>query len=122
MSSDDLEQRGQSSTKAAFVFSALGDPTRLELLMRLSDGRTSSIAGLSGSTKLTRQAVTKHLHVLERAGLVINSRVGRETQYAFRPEPIEDARAYLAGVSKQWEDALSRLRSFIERDAQGPGS
>ena len=109
-----MEQNGQSASQAALVFSALGDPTRLDLLQHLSRGETRSIAGLSGSSKLTRQAITKHLRVLECAGLVINSRVGRESQYTLRPEPIEDARAYLAGVARQWEDALSRLRAFVE--------
>jgi DNA-binding transcriptional ArsR family regulator len=96
------------------VFAALGDRTRLSLLMTLSDGRTRSIAALSADTELTRQAVTKHLHVLEDAGLVSSVRVGRESRFAYRPEPITDARSYLDAVSAQWDDALSRLRSFVE--------
>jgi DNA-binding transcriptional ArsR family regulator len=96
------------------VFAALGDGTRLSLLMKLSDGQTRSIAKLSADTKLTRQAITKHLHVLEHAGLVSSIRVGRESQFAYRPEPIADARSYLDQVSAQWDDALSRLRSFVE--------
>lgn len=109
-----MERPGHLPVQQALVFAALGDPTRLALLMQLSDGRTSSIAGLSGGSKLTRQAITKHLHVLESAGLVFCSKVGREIQYAFRPEPIEEVRAYLDRVSHQWEDALSRLRVFVE--------
>jgi DNA-binding transcriptional ArsR family regulator len=97
------------------VFAALGDRTRLSLLARLSDGQPRSITALSGDTRLTRQAVTKHLRVLENAGLVRMSRVGRESRFAFRPDPIADARAYLDGVSRQWDEALSRLRSLVER-------
>ena len=96
------------------VFAALGDPTRLSLLMKLSDGRTRSIAKLSSDTRLTRQAITKHLHVLQDAGLVSSLRVGRESRFAYRPAPIAEARAYLDTVSAQWDDALSRLRAPVE--------
>ena len=97
------------------VFAALGDRTRLGLLRKLSDGQTRSIARLSSDTRLTRQAITKHLRVLENAGLVSSTRVGRESQFAFRPEPIAEVRSYLDTVSGQWEDALLRLRSLVER-------
>lgn len=97
------------------VFAALGDRTRLSLLAELSDGQMRSIAGLSAKSKLTRQAITKHLRVLENAGLVSSMRVGRESQFAFRPEPIVQARSYLDDVSAQWDEALSRLKSFVER-------
>jgi DNA-binding transcriptional ArsR family regulator len=103
------------ASSPAPVFAALGDRTRLSLLMRLSDGETRSIAKLSADTKLTRQAITKHLHVLEDAGLVSCIRVGRESRFAFRPERIVEARSYLDTVSQQWDDALSRLRAFVER-------
>jgi DNA-binding transcriptional ArsR family regulator len=98
----------------AEVFAALGDRTRLSLLVRLSDGETRSIASLSADTALTRQAVTKHLHVLQEAGLVSSLRVGRESRFAFRPEAVADARAYLERVSAQWDDALARLKRFAE--------
>ena len=97
------------------IFAALGDRTRLSLLTRLSDGRARSIAKLSTDTSLTRQAITKHLHVLETAGLVSSIRIGRETQYAYRPEPVAAAKSYLETVSAQWDDALARLRAFVER-------
>jgi len=104
----------RSVADPAPIFAALGDRTRLSLLMRLSDGRTQSIAHLSADTHLTRQAITKHLHVLEGAGLVSSVRVGRESQFAYRPETIAEARSYLDMVSAQWDDALARLRSFVE--------
>lgn len=96
------------------VFAALGDRTRLALLARLSDGRARSISALAGDTSLTRQAVTKHLGVLERAGLVRSTRVGRESRFSYRPEPVAEAKAYLEAVSAQWDEALSRLRAFVE--------
>lgn len=96
------------------IFAALGDPTRLALLARLSDGQLRSISVLAADTDLTRQAVTKHLHVLEQAGLVRSRRIGRESRFGFRPEPLAEARAYLDRVSEQWDDALARLRAFVE--------
>ena len=99
---------------AAPIFAALGDPTRLSLLMRLSDGDARSIASLSADTDLTRQAVTKHLMVLEHAGLVSSSRVGRESRFAYRPEPLAGARSYLDLVSARWDAALGRLKALVE--------
>jgi DNA-binding transcriptional ArsR family regulator len=99
------------------MFAALGDDTRLSLLAKLSDGHTRSIAGLSLDTRLTRQAITKHLHVLENAGMVTSTRVGRESQFALRPESIVELKAYLDNVSRQWDDALLRLQAFVERPA-----
>jgi len=101
-------------TAAAPLFAALGDPTRLALVARLSDGEPRSISALSADTHLTRQAVTKHLRVLEKAGLVASVRVGRESRFEFRPEPVADARTYLDTVSAQWDAALARLRAFVE--------
>lgn len=103
-----------SSASPAPVFAALGDSTRLALLGRLSAGQPQSIAALSADTGMTRQGITKHLQVLEGAGLVAMSRVGRESRYRFRPEPIVQARSYLDGVSAQWDDALGRLKAFVE--------
>ncbi len=96
------------------IFAALGDRTRLSLLMRLSDGRTRSITMLAGDTDLTRQAVTKHLRVLQDVGLVESVRHGRESRFTCRPEPLDVARAYLDGVAAQWDDALLRLKAFVE--------
>jgi DNA-binding transcriptional ArsR family regulator len=96
------------------VFAALGDPTRLSLLAKLSDGGPRSISSLSAGAGLTRQAITKHLHVLEGAGLVRSLKVGRESQFAYRAEPIDEARAYLERVSAQWDGAIERLRALVE--------
>jgi DNA-binding transcriptional ArsR family regulator len=109
---ESAQARGR--TDPAAIFSALGDPTRLSLLRRLSEGQARSIAALAANTRLSRQAVAKHLLVLETAGLVSRRRVGRESRFALRPEPMAEARAYLDAVSAQWDDALQRLRAFVE--------
>lgn len=96
------------------VFAALGDEKRLELVSRLVDGKARSIAQLSEGLSLSRQGVTKHLRVLERAGIVRSNRVGRESRFIFVPETIDNARSYLDTVSEQWDDALSRLKTFVE--------
>lgn len=98
----------------ASVFAALGDETRLSVLGRLSTGTPQSISRLTEGTRLSRQAVTKHLRVLETAGVVRSLRAGRENLFALEPKPIEDARKYLDEVSRQWDDALGRLKAFVE--------
>lgn len=100
----------------AQVFAALGDRTRLMLVVKLSDGQSRSIIQLTADFRLTRQAVTKHLRVLEQAGVVRSDRSGRENRFSYVPEPVEDAREYLEAVSAQWDDALGRLKAFVERD------
>lgn len=99
---------------AARVFSALGDATRLALIDRLSGGEARSISELAEGSPITRQAVTKHLKVLEEAGLVQMSRNGRESLFALTPEPIGEARAYLDFVATEWDQALLRLKAFVE--------
>ncbi|MBV9510725.1 MAG: helix-turn-helix transcriptional regulator [Caulobacteraceae bacterium] len=98
----------------AEIFSALGDPTRLGLLTRLSNGGACSITRLSADSSLTRQAVTKHLGVLQRAGLVSRRHVGRESLFRYEPQSLGQARAYLDQVSAQWDAALARLQAFVE--------
>ena len=98
----------------ALIFAALGDETRLLVLARLSDGRPQSIARLTAGTNLTRQAVTKHLKVLANAGVVRNVRSGRENLFELKPQPIDEARNYLDQVSRQWDEALARLKRFVE--------
>jgi DNA-binding transcriptional ArsR family regulator len=81
----------------------------------LATGAPQSISELTDGTNLTRQAITKHLRVLEGAGLVRNVRAGRESRFEFEPQPIEQAKAYLDLVSEQWDQTLARLKSFVER-------
>jgi DNA-binding transcriptional ArsR family regulator len=97
------------------VFAALGDKTRLALVARLARGRAHSISQLTRGSNLTRQAISKHLRVLETAGMVESVRSGRERFYAFNPQPIGGIKEYLDFVSDQWDQALSRLQAFVER-------
>jgi len=96
------------------VFAALGDETRLSLVAKLCGGQAHSISQLTEGSNLTRQAITKHLRVLESAGMVRCVRTGRESRFQFDPEPIEGIKEYLDFVSEQWDQALSRLESFVE--------
>jgi DNA-binding transcriptional ArsR family regulator len=96
------------------VFAALGDETRLSLVAVLCGGQPRSISQLTEGSRLTRQAVTKHLRVLESAGVVHSVRSGRQSLFRFNPEPIEEAKGYLDLVSEQWDQALLRLKSFVE--------
>jgi DNA-binding transcriptional ArsR family regulator len=101
-------------TAQAAVFTALGDPLRLGLVGRLADGQARSLVSLSAGAGMTRQAVAKHLLVLEQAGVVARARVGRESRFALRPEAVDAARAHLDHISAQWDAALGRLRVFVE--------
>jgi DNA-binding transcriptional ArsR family regulator len=98
----------------ASVFAALGDETRLSLVAKLCRGQPRSIAQLTEGSRLTRQAITKHLRVLERAEIVRSTRAGRESLFELDPQPIEEIKQYLDLVSRQWDEALSRLKSFVE--------
>lgn len=98
----------------AQIFAALGDPTRLMLLQKLGDGKPQSINKLTADFHLTRQAITKHLHVLEEVGIVTSKKTGREKQFCFEPKAIEQAQDYLSKVGEQWDDALYRLKSYVE--------
>ena len=106
----------------ATTFAALGDETRLRLVECLGgrvSGRTGgdgamSITKLTAEFKVSRQAVTKHLHVMESAGLVRNTRRGRESVWQLERQRLAEARHYLGLISKQWDDALGRLRNLIE--------
>jgi DNA-binding transcriptional ArsR family regulator len=97
------------------VFAALGDETRLTLVAKLCRGRPRSISQLTKGSRLTRQAITKHLRVLEMAGVVRSVRAGRENLFEFDPEQIDEMKKYLDLVSEQWDQALSRLKLFVER-------
>jgi DNA-binding transcriptional ArsR family regulator len=98
----------------AHVFAALGDETRLSLIARLCRVTRQSISQLAEGTRLTRQAVTKHLQILERVGLVRSVRKGRETLFEFDAAPIETMTQYLDLVSAQWEKKLTDLQAFLD--------
>ena len=119
MSSRSHRSAGGRRQSHAAVFAALGDETRLALVAKLSDGRPASISELTeaqpaGGSKLTRQAITKHLRVLERARIVHGVRAGRESLFELDPRPMGEVKEYLDLVSAQWDQALGRLKSFVE--------
>ena len=112
--SNERHSRSDALKTRASVFAALGDETRLSVLTKLCNREPQSISRLTAGTNLSRHAVTKHLRVLANAGVVRNVRVGRESLFELEPQPIEEIRDYLDQVSKQWDDALARLRSHVE--------
>jgi DNA-binding transcriptional ArsR family regulator len=97
------------------VFAALGDETRLRLVARLCDQGPMSITSLAEGTRVTRQAITKHLLAMEKARLVHSARHGRERVWKLDSSRLLEARHYLEVISKQWDEALERLRAFVER-------
>ena len=96
------------------IFAALGDETRLSLVAKLCGGQPRSISQLTRGSRLTRQAITKHLRVLEKAELVRSVHAGRESLFELNPAPIEEIKKYLDQVSELWDRKLARLKSFVE--------
>lgn len=98
------------------VFAALGDATRLSVLSHLTAHGAASATVLTSRASVTRQAMTKHLTVLEKANLVASEKRGRERLWCVRPSGIDEARTYLDRVAEQWDDALARLKAFVEHE------
>ncbi len=116
MSQDHVSVAGMHT--AAPLFAALGDPVRLAMIARLSgDGPLSTIE-LKRDTGVSRQAITKHLYVLENAGLVKSDRVGRDRQWRMEAGQLTAARGYLDQISKQWDLRLARLKAFVEAESR----
>lgn len=99
---------------SASLFAALGDAIRLRLVLRLCEQGSASIRKLTTGTGVTRQAVTKHLRLMQNSGLVRSTRLGRERLWQLNPQRLQDARRHLDLISQQWDAALSRLRNFVE--------
>jgi DNA-binding transcriptional ArsR family regulator len=104
----------QLASHSAHVFAALGDEHRLRVVMRLSDEGPLSIAELTADASITRQAISKHLAVLEQAGLVKGERDGRRQVYSLERKRVQKAQAQLQAISDQWDSAIARLRAFVE--------
>jgi DNA-binding transcriptional ArsR family regulator len=100
------------------IFAALGDETRLRIVARLSAEGPLSIRRLTAGATVSRQAITKHLHALEEAGLARGSRAGRECIWELRANRLANVRRYLDQISQHWDTALGRLRAFVEADKQ----
>jgi DNA-binding transcriptional ArsR family regulator len=109
----------RADAAVADVFFALGDETRLALVRRLGAGPLSATA-LSERAPVTRQAITKHLRVLEDAGLVTHERCGREVLYALDGKRLDEARAFLDAISAGWDRAIDRLRTLVENPEPAP--
>ena len=99
---------------SASLFAALGDETRLRLISRLCDEGPMPIVRLTEGSNVTRQGITKHLRVMKEAGLVRDTRHGRESVWQLDQRRLADARHYLDLISKQWDAALGRLREHVE--------
>lgn len=105
-----------SRVDQAQLFAALGEPVRLHLLTKIRDGQ--SITQLASDLPITRQAVTRHLRVLEDADLIKAERVGRETRFHVRPGRLIEAKGWLDDVMRQWDSTLGRLKDFAENDGR----
>lgn len=101
-------------SEAAPLFAALGDPVRLAMIAKLCEHGPLPTIQLKHSIGLSRQAVTKHLAVLEDAGLVISERVGRDRQWRMQAQRLAAVRARLEQISAQWDVRLERLRALVE--------
>jgi DNA-binding transcriptional ArsR family regulator len=100
---------------AAPVFTALGDETRLRIVGRLCREGPLSISRLTDGSRMSRQAVTKHLRVLSEAGIARSTRSGRERIWEIESRRLAEARQYLGDISAQWDEALARLQRLVER-------
>jgi len=106
--------RSRPARTPAPLFAALGDDTRLKVISRLSHEGPLPIVRLTEGTTLSRQAITKHLRVLEDAGIVESTRNGRESMWQLRPKRLSDARRFIEAISNEWEARIERLRAFVE--------
>lgn len=106
----------RSARRAAPVFAALGDEVRLRVVARLSDEGPLSITRLTEKSGVTRQALTKHLRVLEGAGLVKGARSGRESVWELETRRLEEAKRHIEAISSHWDETLGRLKAFVEED------
>jgi DNA-binding transcriptional ArsR family regulator len=114
VSSQTAALRNRMLQKSVPIFAALGDATRLRLVAVLCTRGAMSIAQLTDGTDITRQAITKHLQVLANAGLVHNSKLGRERLWEFELIRMDQARSALETLAQQWNLALMKLKLAVE--------
>jgi DNA-binding transcriptional ArsR family regulator len=103
-----------NATVAASLFDALGDPHRLRIVDTLCERGPRSTLQVASAVPLSRQAATKHLQVLQHAGVVRSDKRGRERIWTVEPQPLSAAGGYLSALSDRWDHALDRLRAFVE--------
>jgi len=109
-------KRGGAFAASAPVFAALGEPARLRIVDRLCRDGPQSISSLTQGSRISRQAITKHLDALAAAGLVRGERAGRERVFELDTARLAHARRCLERISRDWDGALERLRALVERD------
>lgn len=97
------------------IFAALADPTRREVIRHLAEGGPATATELAAQFPVSRQAVAKHLGLLDEVGLVVATREGRETRYKLRPEPLRDAMSWIAAVGARWDDRLAALQRMLAK-------
>jgi DNA-binding transcriptional ArsR family regulator len=105
----------RSDAAAGAVFAALADPTRRRVVSALTERETVTASSLAGELPMSRQAVAKHLALLDEVGLVAGERAGRETRYRLTPGPLSDAMAWMADAGARWDDRLARLQHRLEK-------
>ncbi len=111
-------ERIEKLADAAPIFAALGDDTRLHIVARLCGDGPLSIVQLANGASVSRQAITKHLHALEEAGLTRSARVGRERIWELQTRRLTEARRYIDQISQDWDAAILRLKAFVERQEE----
>jgi DNA-binding transcriptional ArsR family regulator len=110
-----LNQEGPNPThRVDSVFAALADPTRRALLGLLGGEGELSATALATRLPISRQAIVKHLSVLEAAGLVASSRVGREVRYSVRPEALDATARWMAALATDWDRRLAAIKRVAE--------
>jgi DNA-binding transcriptional ArsR family regulator len=100
--------------ETAPLFDALGDPNRLRIITRLCNGGPCSTTKITEVVSISRQAATKHLVLLEAVGLVSSQRHGRDRIWRVQPKPLTDASEFLNALSQKWDNAIDRLRTYVE--------
>src|SRR5437763_11336944 len=111
-----MERRAAQLAKAVPIFAALGEAIRLSMIAQLSSEGPLPTIQLKQRTDISRQAVTKHLRILEDAGLVRSDRVGRDRLWRVDTRHLVEVRKYLDQISAQWDQRLERLRTLVEID------
>lgn len=104
-----------SGRRVDAVFQALADPTRREVMRRISEDGPITVTELAARLPVTRQAIAKHLDALEGAGLVASSTSGRARRYRLTPGPMTEAMDWMTDVGAEWDERLESLRSLLER-------
>lgn len=108
------DQRPATADVVDGVLAALAEPTRRQLLDLVSAHGQATATTLAEGLPISRQAVVKHLAVLDTAGLVSNVKVGREVRYAVRPQALDETVRWMASLAADWDRRLSKIKRVAE--------